>query len=179
VSGVIQGVKRVLSRLLEWLVILLVAALVLDVLWGVFSRFVLASPSRWTEEAATILLIWVSLLGAAVGFERNEHLGVDYLVTKLDPAARRLTRVVAQLLVMWFAAAAMVYGGYVLVSKALASGQVSPALGIRFGYVYLAVPLSGAFIVLFALEQALRAALGLEPVPDDVAADPCDAASID
>ncbi len=164
----IRTLKTLLTKLLEWVVILLVATLVLDVLWGVFSRFVLASPSRWTEEVATILLIWVSLLGAAVTFSRKEHLGVDYLVKKLDPAARRLMTIAGQLLVVWFASAAMIYGGYILVSKALASGQVSPALGLKFGYVYLAVPLSGLFIVLFAIEQAIRAIRGLEgALPDE------------
>jgi TRAP-type C4-dicarboxylate transport system permease small subunit len=113
-----------------------------------------------------MLLIWVSLLGAAVGFSRNEHLGVDYLVKKLDRAAQRLMTVVVQLLIILFAAAAMVYGGSILVSKALDSGQVSPALGLRFGYVYLAVPLSGLFIIFFALEQIVLVALGAGTVVD-------------
>jgi TRAP-type C4-dicarboxylate transport system permease small subunit len=170
-TGVVLTLKTIVTRLLEWAVIVLVAALVLDVLWGIicrilFSYFYVGSPSRWTEEVATMLLIWVSLFGAAVGFSRHEHLGVDYLVKKLDPAAQRLMSVVVQLLIILFAASAMVYGGYILVSKALVSGQVSPALGLPFGYVYLAVPLSGLFIIFFALEQMIRAILGLAPVVD-------------
>jgi TRAP-type C4-dicarboxylate transport system permease small subunit len=57
----------------------------------------------------------------------------------------------------------------------LASGQVSPALGLKFGYVYLAVPISGLFIVLFAGEQAVNAILGL----DSVAADACEESRTD
>ena len=147
------ALRHKLSWLLEQAVILAVATLVLDVLWGVCTRFMLGSPSRWTEEVATFLLIWVALLGAAVAFGRREHLGVDYLVKKLDPATQVLMEVVAQIVVIAFAAAAMIYGGYVLVSETLQSGQVTPALGIRMGYVYLAVPVSGVFIVLFCLEQ--------------------------
>jgi TRAP-type C4-dicarboxylate transport system permease small subunit len=165
-TGAVLTLKTVVTRLLEWIVIILVAALVLDVLWGVVSRFVLGSPSHWTEEIATILLIWVSLMGAAVGFSRNEHLGVDYLVKKLAPEAQRLMTVVVQLLIILFAASAMVYGGYILVSKAQASGQVSPALGLPFGCVYLAVPLSGLFIIFFALEQIVCVILGLAPAVD-------------
>lgn len=150
------AVKAALVRLLEWIVIVVVAALVLDVLWGVCSRFVLRSPSRWTEEVATILLIWVSLLGAAVAFGRNEHLGIDYLVKKFDPSASRLMAILAQILVAVFAGAVMVYGGYVLVSETLRAGQLSPSLGIRYGHVYLAVPISGAFLLLFCLERILE-----------------------
>jgi TRAP-type C4-dicarboxylate transport system permease small subunit len=148
--------KTAVTRLLEGFVIVAVAALVLDVLWGVCSRFVLRDPSGWTVEVATMLLIWVSLLGAAVAFSRNEHLGVDYLVKKLDPDAGHLLAIVSQLVVIYFAAAVMVYGGYVLVHETLQAGQVSPALGVKIGYVYLAVPVSGVFIILFCLERIIE-----------------------
>jgi len=46
----------------------------------------------------------------------------------------------------------MLYGGCVMVTKTLDAGQVLPALGWRKGFVYLAVPISGAFIVVYALE---------------------------
>ncbi len=48
-------------RGLEWFIIALFALLVLDVLWGVFSRYVPGiRPSDWTEELAVYLLVWVS-----------------------------------------------------------------------------------------------------------------------
>jgi TRAP-type C4-dicarboxylate transport system permease small subunit len=151
-----RPLKQLLTRLLELAVILIMAALVCVVLWGVFSRFILAEPSRWTEELATFLLTWVALLGAAVGFSRQQHLGVDVLVNLLDPAARRLVALVVQLLILLFSCAVMLWGGYVLVSETLISGQTTPALGLRMGYVYLAVPISGLFIVLFSLEQLIE-----------------------
>jgi TRAP-type C4-dicarboxylate transport system permease small subunit len=145
-----------LTRVLEFAVTVFMALLVLDVLWGVCSRFVLGEPSAWTEELAIFLLIWVALLGSAVGFSRQKHLGVDYFVNQLHPDARRLIAIVVQGLVAAFAASAMVWGGYVLVSETLQAGQLTPALGIRMGLVYLAVPISGLFIVLFAVEQILE-----------------------
>lgn len=148
--------KRIFVKMLEWTVIILVAVLVLDVLWGVFSRYVLGAQSRWTEELAVMLLIWVSLLGAAVAFAAKAHLGVDYFVGKLDPAAQKLMEGVVYVIVFFFAAYALIYGGGVLVSKTLASGQVSPAMGLKVGHMYLAVPISGVFICLFALEQMLE-----------------------
>ena len=55
-----------------------------------------------------------------------------------------------------FASAVLLWGGYVLVSKTVASGQLSPALNLNMGYVYLAVPISGAFIVLFCVENIVE-----------------------
>lgn len=161
--------KQAVIWLLEQAVIVAVAILVLDVLWGVFTRFLLDSPSRWTEEVATFLLIWVSLLGAAVAFDRQEHLGVDYFVKKLDPTAQLILRIVVQLVVFAFAAAAMVYGGYVLVSETLQSEQLTPALEIKMGYVYLAVPVSGLFIMLSSLERIFALIFEDETVTEDSA----------
>ena len=67
--------RKVLTRGLEWVVIIAVAVLTLDVLWGVFSRRILGGQSRWTEELARVLLIWVALLGTSVAFGEKGHLG--------------------------------------------------------------------------------------------------------
>lgn len=142
-----------LVRGLEWLTILFFAALLLDVLWGVFSRYLLGSQSRWTEELAVYLLVWVSLLGASLVFRDRGHLGVDYFVGKLDPAARRLSAVVAEVAVMIFAGFVLIGGGWMLVSETLRSGQLTPAMGWPIGYLYSVVPLSGFFVMAFSIEH--------------------------
>lgn len=146
-AGVVLG--------LQWLTIVLFALLTLDVLWGVVSRYVLGSQSRWTEEFAVNALVWVSLLGATLMFRERGHLGVDYFVGKLDPAARRLSAVIAEIAIMVFAGFVLVYGGWMLVSETLRSGQVTPAMGWKVGYLNLVVPLSGLFIIAFSIEHLI------------------------
>ncbi len=158
-----SAVRIGLVRALEATLIGGFAALTLDVLWGVFSRFVLASQSPWTEELAIYLLIWVSLLGASLAYAERGHLGVDALVSRLDPAARKIAEVVAELCVASFAGGVLLHGGLELVRETLASGQLSPALGIEMGYVYLAAPISGAFLLLFSLESLVGR--GEPPLP--------------
>lgn len=143
-------------RALSWFTIVLFAALVADVLWGVFSRYVLGAQGRWTEELAIYLLVWVSLFGGALTFREQGHLGVDYFVGKLDPAAQRLAAIVAELCVMAFACSALIYGGYQLVSQTLAREQLTPAMGWKIGYLYSAVPICGLFIVAFCIEHLLQ-----------------------
>lgn len=153
-------VKNLLVKALEIVVVIVMAILVLDVLWGVISRFIFGNQSKWTEELATMLLIWVSLLGAAVAFGTKSHLGVDYFVKKLHIEAEKLNEIIVNLLIIFFAVAILIVGGYSLVSETLAAGQVSPALGLKFGYVYLAVPISGIFIVLFCVEAIVEVLIG-------------------
>jgi TRAP-type C4-dicarboxylate transport system permease small subunit len=157
-AKVLLYIKGALVKSLEIAVMLLVAALVLDVLWGVFSRYIIGAQSRWTEELATTLLVWVSLLGASVASAAKAHLGVDYFTEKLDARAKVLAEVVVNVLVAVFAIAVLVYGGGELVHKTLAENQTSPSLGIRVGYVYLALPISGVFITIFCIDEIVRIA---------------------
>jgi len=146
----LRTVKRVLDRLLETLVRAAMAILVLDVLWQVFTRLVLKNPSTWTEELAQFLLVWVALLGGAVALNRGAHLGIDYFVGKLPRRARVATEVVVFLCVAAFSFFVMVGGGVDLVRSMLVLGEESPALRLKIGYVFLAVPISGFFLALYA-----------------------------
>jgi TRAP-type C4-dicarboxylate transport system permease small subunit len=155
-----RQIKKILDRCLELLVMGVVGVLVVAVLWQVFSRYVLQSPSKWTEELATFLLIWVALLGAAVATGRGAHLGIDYFVQKLPPRDRMGAEIFAFLCIALFAFFVMILGGAELVRMTLDLKQKSPALGIQMGYVYLAVPISGFFMLLYSViglsERAVR-----------------------
>ena len=145
------------ARTLEITTTILFAALFLDVLWGVVSRYWPGiPPSDWTEELGIYLLVWVSLLGSALTYRAGGHLGVDYFVSRFDPAAQRLTAIVIELCVLVFAGFALCYGGYRLVSDTLGSGQLTPVLQWKVGYLYASVPLSGLFFVAFSIEHLLH-----------------------
>jgi len=166
----LKKAQRVLIKTLEIAVMVVMAILVIDVLWGVATRFpskiaesvpmpkamasVLGSvkPSSWTGELATMMLIWVSLLGASVAFLEKSHLGVDYFVGKLPARAQAVFQILVYGIICFFGATVMMLGGYQLISLTLATNQTSAALGVKMGYVYMALPISGFFIVLFTIE---------------------------
>ena len=144
-------IKKILDTALEWLVIVVVGILVLDVLWQVFTRKVLSDPSQWTEELAIFLLIWVSLLGAAVAMNRGAHLGIDYFTGKLTIKNRVITEVFVFAVVTLFSLFAMVIGGVTLVAITFMLDQRSPVWDIPMGYVYLVVPISGLFMAFYSI----------------------------
>ncbi len=108
-------------------------------------------PSSWTDELATFLLIWVALLGSAVALGRGAHLGIDYFVGKLNDKVRIRTELFVFAVVALFSLLVMVLGGIGLVARTFELKQVSVSLNLPMGYVYLAVPISGAFLVLYSV----------------------------
>ncbi|MEO1370614.1 MAG: TRAP transporter small permease [Acidobacteriota bacterium] len=152
-GGPIERLDRALGHLLATLL----AAAVASVLWQVVSRYALDDPSSFTDELVRYLMVWLGLLGGAYALGRRLHLAIDLLPRRLGPAGRRRLDALIYGLIALFALAVMVYGGGRLVAITLALGQRSAALGLPLGYVYLAVPLSGAVIAVYAVALALGA----------------------
>jgi len=148
--------KKGMTTVLNWGLIIAVFLLVIDVVWGVFTRYIMGEQAKWTEELARFLLIWVSLLGGAVAFGTKGHLGVDYFVGLFDPEARKLLAVFAHLVVLFFAGAIFLYGGWRVVADSLAMEQMTPALEWKMGHVYLALPIAGVFMVIYTIENLIE-----------------------
>lgn len=151
-----------LTRSLELFIVVAMTLLVLDVVWGVFTRYALGEQAKWTEELARFLLVWVAMLGAAVAFGRKAHLGVDLFVESLHPDARRPMTVIAHLVVLLFAAMVFLVGGWRVVSSTLALGQATPALGWKMGFVYLVLPISGLCMTVYSVRRLVES-LALPP----------------
>jgi TRAP-type C4-dicarboxylate transport system permease small subunit len=166
-----------LDKVLEWTLVLLMGASVINVLWQVFTRFVLQNPSSITEELARFLLIWVGVLAAGYGAGRKIHLAIDLLPMKLKGKRRRILELVIQSAIGAFAFFIMVIGGIRLVSITLFLQQTSAALQVKLGYVYLVLPLSGALIVFYTVLNIIEAVRtppeAIEP-PGDPAPGPID-----
>jgi TRAP-type C4-dicarboxylate transport system permease small subunit len=154
--------KKILDKFLETLVAVSMAVLTIDVTWQVITRFVLKNPSNWTEELATNLMIWVGLLGAAVALNYRAHLGIDYFVGKLPEKKRLMTESFVYLMVTLFSLLVMVFGGFRLVGITFMLGQVSPALSLPMGYVYLSIPVSGIFLSIYSIEFLIEALVKLK-----------------
>ncbi|AKJ64140.1 TRAP transporter small permease [Kiritimatiella glycovorans] len=148
-----RRLRDALVATLERTVIVLMLVLVLDVLWQVLSRYVLRAPSSWTDELAVFLMTWTALLGAAVAYARRAHLGLDYFAGKLPARHRRRAALFTSAVVFLFAVGAMIVGGIRIVHLNILTGQQSAALAMPMSWLYLALPVSGCFIALFAAEE--------------------------
>lgn len=143
--------RRYLDLFLATFVTILMGVLVVNVLWQVVSRYLVGQPSPFTDELAGFLLIWVGLLGATYITGKKEHLAIDLLHHRLSPEKKVRVNVAINALIALFALAVLVVGGVNLVFITLHLKQLSSALQVPVGYVYLVLPLSGLFIIYYAI----------------------------
>lgn len=143
------GARVIVDRVLGAALIAIMAVMVVNVVWQVFTRYVLGAPSSYTEELARYLLIWVSLLGAAYAAGQRMHLAIDVVTSRLTDARRAQADTAIHVAVLVFAFAAMVVGGVRLVYLSFALEQTSAALRLSLGYVYLVVPISGLLVMFY------------------------------
>ncbi|MBE9517474.1 MAG: TRAP transporter small permease [Bacteroidetes bacterium] len=148
--------QKSLNKVLELFLVILMSVLVVDVLWQVFSRYLLSSPSSFTDELAGYLLIWVGILGAAYVAGRKEHLAIDILVQRSPPARQRIMQIIIHSLILLFALSVMVIGGAVLVYTRFVLQVKSAALQLPLGYVYSVLPISGLIIIYYEVLHILK-----------------------
>lgn len=147
---------KFINIMVQKTLIMMMTLIVVTVTWQVFSRFILASPSSFTEELSRFLLIWIGMLGAAYAYYTRAHLGLDLFVNKLHATKKRITRVVIEVMVLIFALTILVFGGSSLVLMTLELKQSSAALEIQMGLVYLVVPISGSLITMYCANNLLN-----------------------
>ena len=143
-------VTKWVNKIITNFLIVLMAAIVLDVSWQVFTRFILKNPSSYTEELAGFLLIWIGVLGASYALYTKAHLGIDVLTYKLTGFKKQIVEILIYTTVIFFAFFVMVIGGINLVKLTLTLNQISPGLNIKMGYVYLVVPFSGLLMIFYS-----------------------------
>jgi tripartite ATP-independent transporter DctM subunit len=75
-------VDRLLTRALEYLTALLVVAEIVILFVGIVARYAFHNPLIWSDELASLLFLWLAMLGAALALRRNEHMRMTALVNR-------------------------------------------------------------------------------------------------
>src|SRR5882762_3235145 len=143
-----------LAMLVEIPAALLVMAEIVILFAGVVARYGLHRPLIWSDELASILFLWLAMLGAAVAFRRAEHMRMTAVVASAKPATRAYLDVVATcaalaflLLIAWPACEYAYEESFI----------TTPALQIPNIWRAAALPAGIGLMALFALLRLARA----------------------
>ena len=115
---------------------------------GVFMRYVMHSALIWGDELATILLLWLAMLGAVVAYRRGEHIRMTALLRRVSEPVKRVLEAISSVVVAIFVIELMP-----ATLKFFQQEQIdlTPALNIPRSYVVLAIMVGLALILVLAL----------------------------
>ncbi len=148
--------RKIVDRILANVLITIMGIMVLNVLWQVFSRYVLNSPSSFTDELARYLMIWVGVLGAAYVSGKNGHVAITVLPDRASEKTQKQLQQIVRGVVLLFCFFGLVVGGSKLVYITYLLEQYSPALRLPLALVYLVIPLSGLVIIYYKISDILK-----------------------
>ena len=154
-AAAIGAVDRVIGRVVETLAGGLVALETLILLAGVVARYVLHVPLVWSDDLASILFLWLAMLGAVIAYRRAEHMRMSALIDRAAPGRRAFFEALALCVGLAFL-------GFVLkpaIDYAVdEAAVVTPALEISTVWRAAALPVGIAFMLLTGLTRIGKSA---------------------
>lgn len=149
----LEALNKVLGTLIEIPAALLVLAEVVVLLMGVTSRYILQRPLVWSDELASILFLWLAMLGSIIAFQRGEHMRMTAIVGKMKPRGRAFLDLVA-------IAAGIAFLAFVVhPAYEFAQDEVyvrTPAMDIVNSWRAAALPIGLGLMLLVGLIQIVR-----------------------
>jgi TRAP-type C4-dicarboxylate transport system permease small subunit len=168
-----KSLQNLILLLPKIVVTALLALAIADMLAGVFFRYVMVQITDWldldpinffwVEEVGEFSLTWLTMIGAAVGIADRIHFTLHVLTHHFPLRVQRVIYVTNHLLIAAFGAFAAWYGTRLAVTN---SALTSPALQINLAWVYAAVSVGGALIVIYGLGLALAGPDAVEAEED-------------
>ena len=145
---VLRMIKLILDRLLLLVSLTLLAAMIIIIIYQVFSRQILSSTPSWSEELSRVLFIWVGLLGIAYGFKEKLHIALGLVVNKFPKNVQHIFDYLAKVIVIFFGIILIYYGWNFMI---LTSNNIMPGTGLPGSVQYLSLPVTGFYVTLYGI----------------------------
>lgn len=145
---------KILNKIIEYILAVLVFIMVAGCFWQVFTRFILNNPSQWTEELLRYALIWLTMMGVPYAYGKERHLSIGFLTNTFSKKGTVLDQIFVEIVVLILSVFVMVAGGYMVVVNA--AGQISPALRLPMELYYLGVPICGVLMIIYSVQRLIR-----------------------
>jgi tripartite ATP-independent transporter DctM subunit len=138
-------IDRAVDTALEYVAAGLVLAEVAILFSGIVARYVLRTPLIWSDELASILFLWLAMIGAAIAIRLNEHMRMTACVARLKGAYRDAFELVATAASLAFLALTIAPACEYAISESFIT---TPALGIPNSWRVAALPV-GILLMLY------------------------------
>lgn len=149
----ISKVSKGLDRLCMLLLVVITAVMTGSLVIMIFGRNFFNTSFASLEEISRYTFVWLTFIGAAIAFKRKEHMGMDFIVSKLRGKAAKYVEVLQDIFALILFALFIYYGAELAV---LNMNVVSLQSGIPMGYVYFIIPISGFIMAVHAVDNMIK-----------------------
>ncbi|MBN8479556.1 MAG: TRAP transporter small permease [Burkholderiales bacterium] len=149
--GWLAQIERAVNATLRIVACALLLALCAAMALQVFQRFVVGRSLDWPDELAPTLLVWISLVGAALASRENEHIGFAILLERLPPKARAALSLFNCAVIVTLLVVFVVYS-LPLISRTW--GQMMTTVPVSRGLIYTILPVTSIIMIGYALRHS-------------------------
>ena len=142
------AIDRAIGYITEPTAAALVVAEVVLLATGVFMRYVMRNALIWSDELATILLLWLAMLGAVVAYRRGEHIRMTALLRRVSEPTKKVLEAISSVVVAIFVIEVMPATFKFFQQEQI---DLTPALNFPRSYVVLAIMVGLSLILILAL----------------------------
>lgn len=135
-----------IAKLFKAGALLSMSAMIAVVSLQVFTRYFMETTPHWTEEAARMLFIYSVAFGTGTGFQNGDFIRLDLISRYLTPIADRWLNIITDVIILLFSFF-LITGSIRFIE--LGTDELSPALRISMGYIFVSLTLIGLAVALF------------------------------
>lgn len=147
-----ENIQQAIKKLLEVFSVLIMSVMSIMVFVNVVLRYGFNSSLTTSEELSRYLFIWLTFSASILAYAENQHIGVDFVVKKLNKVPQKVVKVLADLLVL-ICCAFMTHGSLLLTE--MGAVEISPVTSIPMSYVYLSGVVGGIGIGIVCLVKII------------------------
>lgn len=144
---------RIVFKTLEWFAMICMVILTCIVFVDVILRYIFKQGFAWTQEIATLMLVWFSLIGMAIGVLEKIHINIEMFTAKLPAKAVSVLESINYILIAAFGGLMVYYGALIMNMTKLST---MPATKMPSAVLYVILPLSGLLVLLNAVLVAAK-----------------------
>lgn len=117
--------------------------------YQITARYVFKSPSTVSEELISYSFAWMSMFAASYVFGKRDHMRMVFFIEKFSQINQIRIAILSEIMVFLFSFFVLTWGGETITS--LTMTQMSPALKVSMGYVYLVLPTCGIITMIYSV----------------------------
>lgn len=152
-----QKAINLFYRLLEIILVALLAGMSIMVFVNVVMRYTMNSGLNVSEEMSRYFFVWITFIGAVLTFRENSHMGIETLVMFLSRGKRIFCMIISNIIII--ACSAIFFWGTWKQSGINASMH-APVTGLSMIWVYGVGMFTGGMMFIIALERLFRLLTG-------------------